>query len=682
LVTDSGSRWINSSDLSIGLSAVANQVIITNNAVVQTWGNLAVGPGSVLRVSIDATNYLGGSFDNRSTNDISSDFSGSFIFNGGTSRTQAVEVGSILSGPGILNATNFFFGAFYIGDPVSGSNAFVQLVDNRTNQPSLAGNEVLAASNVTIATTSSVLDLNNRTGLVYNLVNIGTIQQTNSGNPPGVVAQLLVVNTFTNQGAVLVGNGSVLQFSNAFVNAAAGTVSLSAGGVLTNFLNGSVLTNVGTVQGNGILAAQLGNEGSVTATGGLLRLTGGFTNSADGTGPINAGLLRALGCELRIETAFTNIGQIAITNGIFTVTNATGGPLTLVNQAVLGGYGLFNAKLANAAGSFVSNDTGSLLIFQDDVEDEGTITAVNGSSLEFRRSISNASGGRINVINQSVASFQSVVTNASGATLSAGGQSLLQFNSGLTNIGTLAISGASTSIISGTLLLGSSGVITMATSNDTLFLRGDFLNGSLLTNSMNLRYGTIWFGGTNALTGASTFTNTFEIAGTNKFVTFAGFNNNMAIGTLNITNHIEFVNYINNLGGAGPSGTNEALYVDVLHLFNGATMRLSAVTVYVGSQFIYEDGNGTRTFSLGAGATINEFNKDGYGLVNVFMDNGGQIVFVPEPSGFVLLLLGGVGLVGLRRRRGLVTGAPWPAGAARPTDVLRRHPHQQSKEII
>jgi hypothetical protein len=94
-----------------------------------------------------------------------------------------------------------------------------------------------------------------------------------------------------------------------------------------------------------------------------------------------------------------------------------------------------------------------------------------------------------------------------------------------------------------------------------------------------------------------------------------------------------------------------AQYVDVLHLFNGATMKLSQLTVYVANQFIYEDSNGTKVLTGAAGDAITEANKDSFGLVNVFLESGGQIVFVPEPSTGALLGLGLAALAGWRRRR-------------------------------
>jgi len=68
-------------------------------------------------------------------------------------------------------------------------------------------------------------------------------------------------------------------------------------------------------------------------------------------------------------------------------------------------------------------------------------------------------------------------------------------------------------------------------------------------------------------------------------------------------------------------------------------------------QFIYEDGNGTKVLTGAQGDAITEANKDSYGLANVFLDGGGQIVFVPEPSTGMLMGLGLAALAGWRRRR-------------------------------
>jgi len=620
--------------------AVTN--VMSLNAGTGFFNNVTLAGNAVLTNSTGSLLALTGDLDNGSTNFALNNFAGTFRFQGGTARTQQVEVASAYAAP--MSATNFLFGTFQIGDPLSGSNAFVQLVDNRNNTAGI-GNELFAASNLIVALSGSALDWNNRSGFAYNLSNSGTMQWTNAGNPAGTVLRMDVVNTFTNQGTIVIGNGTALQFSNAFLNGPTwGILSLFNGGVLTNFAAGSVLTNAGTITGEGHVAPAVANNlgGSITATGGTLRLTAGLTSNAGGA--VNEGLLAALGAgaELNVAQAFTNTGIIQLNNATATFTAPR-----VDNAGQILGNGAFNAVLNNAAAGVVSNDgTGGTLTFNSAVSNAGNMVAINNSGLAFGQTVNNGLNGLIGAANGGTVIFNAAVTNAAGGLLGMRNQGTLIFNAGLTNNGTLGFDTAlnpSTAIITGTLLLGSSGTISMTHTNDTLVMRGDFVNGSMDTNGFNMRYGTMVFGGMSA-----TVTNTFEVASTNKGAVFSGFVNNMALGTLNITNHIEFVNNINNGGGLG---ANEALYVDVLHLFNGATLKLSQLTIYVGLEFIYEDGAGTKVLTGGQGYTINQDNKDSLGLANVFLDSGGQIVFVPEPSTSALVGLGPAALAIWQRRR-------------------------------
>ncbi|MBI5818327.1 MAG: autotransporter-associated beta strand repeat-containing protein [Verrucomicrobia bacterium] len=616
--------------------------VISLNAGTGLFNNVTLAGNAVLTNSAGSQLALTGNFDNGSTNFALNSFAGMFRFQGGIAKTQQVEVASAYAAP--MSATNFLFGTFQIGDPLSGSNAIVQLVDNRNNTVG-GGNELFAASNLIVALSGSILDWNNRSGFTYNLSNAGTMQWTNAGNPAGTVIRMDVVNTFTNLGTISIGNNTVLQFSNAFLNGANwGILALFNGGVLTNFAAGNVLTNAGTIHGDGVVSPAIANtaSGSVIATGGVLRLTGGLTNSVGAA--VNAGLLAVLGvsAQLNVEQAFTNFGTIQLNNSAATFTAPR-----VDNAGQILGNGVFNAVLNNAVTGVVSNDgTGGTLTFNSAVSNAGNMVALNDSSLAFVQAVNNVAGGLIAADNGGTVTFSAAVTNAAGGTLAIRNQSTLIFNAGLTNNGTIKFDAAlnpSTAIITGTLLLGSSGIITMTHTNDVLVMRGNFVNGSTDTNNFNMRHGTMVFGGTSP-----TLTNTFEVASTNKGYYFSGFQNNMALGTLNITNHIEFVNQINNGGGLG---TNECLYVDVLHLFNGATLKLSQLTVYVGVEFIYEDGNGTKVLTGSQGQAITEANKDSYGLANVFLDNGGQIVFVPEPTTGLLTGLGLATLVAWRRRR-------------------------------
>ena len=718
-------------------------IIVTNGGTLNVTGSttnngsITVDAGSSAQFDYTLTPYstniflgtirFAGDFVNQSVINTNNNFNGTFIFNGTSNpavvKTQQFEVASLPVGTNLIATTNFFVGTFQVGDPTTGSNGYVQLVDNYDNGwTNVPLNQILATSNLIIALSSSVLDWNNRSGFTYNLSNSGTMLWTNAGNPAGVFLRLDVVNTFTNMGTMKIGNGTVLQLSNEFLNASTGILNLFSGGVLTNFAVGGVLTNSGTIYGDGLVAPALSNGvgsvvtanagtlvlgggivnsvnygalgttnagtlainnatltntagatiglqggtftltgggasnvvnqgtisgfgthaavvdnqagASIIATGGVLNLTGGFNNNAGAA--INAGLLAAMGAsaQLNIAQAFTNVGTISLGNGTLTAPSVN-------NAGSILGYGTFNAALNNTGG-VTNNASGRTLTFIQPVNNNvgGAISALNNSSLAFNNALLNS--GSITVQDQSTAAFAGAVTNA--GTITVQNQSLLTFNAGLTNNGTLAYGPAvnpSTTIVNGSLTLGTGGIIAMGgLTNNTLVVQGNFVNNSTNNNSFNMASGVMTFGAAGSLA-----TNTFEVAGRNLGTNFAGFNNNFAVGTLNMTNAIRFVDYVNN-GGGGNS--NEVLYVDVLHLFNGATMKLSALTIYVGLNFIYEDSNGVKTFSSGV---INQANAASLGLLNATFDNGGEIVFVPEPSTYALMGLGLAGLAGWRRWR-------------------------------
>jgi len=308
-VTGAGSLLYAAVNVNVGSSTslvAGNQLLIEDGGKADIRGHLTVSTNSVLNNTLLGLLYLGGNMDVRSTNYAASDLSGRTVFNGG-GVTQLLEALSAFAVP--MSTTNFFFGRVEIGDAATASNAAVRLVDQRQNTSGI-GSERLAADSLIVALNNSVLDLNGLGVFANSLVNSGVIQQINAGG----VGRVDTVSTFTNQGTVAAAGGGFLQFSNAFINAAGALVRMQ-GGVLTNFVTAGALTNYGVIGGFGAVTPVLANEpqGMVVATGGVLRLVTGFTNS--GTGPVNGGLLAALGAgsELRVEQAFTNAGQIWVT---------------------------------------------------------------------------------------------------------------------------------------------------------------------------------------------------------------------------------------------------------------------------------------------------------------------------------------------------------------------------------
>ncbi|MBI5395855.1 MAG: autotransporter-associated beta strand repeat-containing protein, partial [Verrucomicrobia bacterium] len=165
VVTGAGSVLMSTGNFGVGwdTAAVGNQLSVNNGGAVFVGGNLSNTLNSMMNMA-GGSAWLAGHFDNLATNNQQNDFSGAFLFNGtsGASvRTQQVEIASVLKDVADMANTNFFFGTLQAGDPVSGSNAFVQLVDNRPNTAG-AGSELLAVSNLIVATINSVLDLNDK----------------------------------------------------------------------------------------------------------------------------------------------------------------------------------------------------------------------------------------------------------------------------------------------------------------------------------------------------------------------------------------------------------------------------------------------------------------------------------------------------------------------------------------
>ncbi|MFA6564785.1 MAG: autotransporter-associated beta strand repeat-containing protein, partial [Verrucomicrobiia bacterium] len=137
-ITGAGSRFWVGGDATLGESAASlvegNQMVLDSGATGVISGNLTVSTNSVLRNLGTAAFHLGGNFDNLSTNFAQNNFSGTFIFSGTSGaevRTQQVEVASARLALADMGTTNFAYGAFQVGDPLTGSNAYVQLADDR-----------------------------------------------------------------------------------------------------------------------------------------------------------------------------------------------------------------------------------------------------------------------------------------------------------------------------------------------------------------------------------------------------------------------------------------------------------------------------------------------------------------------------------------------------------------------
>ncbi|MBI5683511.1 MAG: autotransporter-associated beta strand repeat-containing protein, partial [Verrucomicrobia bacterium] len=361
--------------LNHGLITVTNGGSLTVNGSITNSGSILVDASSSAQfdytLAPDSRNLLlgtvrfAGDFDNQAIVAANNDFSGRLIFNGtsnpGAVVTQRFEVASLALDAIRIASNNFYVGTFQVGDPATGSNAYVRLADDYANGWSGAPySQILAASDL-IVTAGSTLDWNNRSGFASNLGNAGTMLWTNA-NPGGLVVGMNAVNTFMNQGVMQIGNGTVLQFSNAFRNGASGSMNLFNGGVLR--LAAGAVTNLGVISGDGVFDAALVNAGGVTNgnNGRALVFNQAVNNNAGGAmtardggtirfsnAVVNAGVMTAQNQGALVFTAglFDN-GTLTLNSGTVTVDRlyVTNGASSVVN---------FNSGTLNSGGSTVNN---------------------------------------------------------------------------------------------------------------------------------------------------------------------------------------------------------------------------------------------------------------------------------------------------------------------------------------
>jgi autotransporter-associated beta strand protein len=524
--TNYGSIFTTNGGLVLAAGIINNSIIIINNSTatynnIRNYGTITVTNGGSLTVHgiftnggsilVDASSsaqfdytltpystnwFLGtvrfaGDFVNQAVVAANNDFSGTLIFNGtsnpGAVVTQLFEVASQRLGAAEIASTNFFVGTFLAGDPATGSNGYVRLVDDYSNGWLGAPySQVLAASNL-LVTAGSTLDWNDRGGFAYNLGNSGTMLWTNAGSPAGLVVGMNVVNTFTNQGAMRIGNGTVVQFTNAFLNGLAGTVGLFNGGVLSNFATGGVLANAGTISGDGVVAAPVVNAvgGSIVATGGVLRLSGGVSN---------LGAIRLTNAtSVFTAPSVDNFGAIqgfgtfdAVLSNTGGVTNDNSGRTLTFSQAVTN----------NLGGSIMVQNQGTL-VFNAGLVDNGTLTLNSGTVTVSQLYVTNALG--------SVVNFSSGTLNSSGSTV--GNGSLFRVGNG-TSAANLHLVGGAHSFANGLFIntnasLTGTGAITGNISGAGIFAPGD--SAGIITDDGNL----------TLLGGASML---MELGGTNSWL--------------------------------------------------------------------------------------------------------------------------------------------------------------------
>jgi hypothetical protein len=444
--------------------------------------------------------------------------------------------------------------------------------------------------------------------------------------------------------SVNVSNGTLRLLSG--FQSQAGTITVRAGGLLD--VQGNDGTNTVNNSGTVRLLATAANTATITS-GSVTNLAGGAITGAgiwttdrlvnEVGGVITANIAGASVAGLRFDTGATvaNFGTLAVANGGTLIFGAASGTAIVTNA---GAIALIN-------GTFRSGDL---------TNTAGGVVRGSGIGTLTGRLI-NQVGGVVTSHNARLI-FNNVVTNAGTFKMF---NSIGTFNAAVVNSGAWIVD-PTTNVFHSTLTVTTSGSIS-ASAGDVFVFREDFINQSSQTLTWNTRstslnnftngvanLGAIFqFAGDGVttqqffhagltLTGgflglASTATETQMVS---SFGAVVGFNNNFALGTLELTNTI--LKLSDTFGTVSPDDAlTGGLFVKNLFLYQGAELIISNnMRVY----FINSNDWAT------AGATVTLLgNAELHQLIPE------SLAVVPEPSVLLFLLTGGAILAARRRRR-------------------------------
>ncbi|HEV2972555.1 MAG TPA: autotransporter-associated beta strand repeat-containing protein [Pirellulales bacterium] len=411
--------------------------------------------------------------------------SGTFTYNGGTFNGRLINAGTA-----IFNAD------FTAGNGME-NDANVSIPSGRTitlNGQGLdnEGTLTIAGGTLNLSTDASAANLNRgniniSVAVPFNLngarlTNLGTLN-VNGGLMSGTAALLTngpggtvsgpgtITSPFTNSGGLVAVTGGTLNITQPFPNS--GAIQLSA---ITAALGGGAINNTGTINGFGNLGNAVTNSGTGTIEpfGGILYLGGSLFNQAGGTIRIGTG-----NKLLVIPGLPTNGSLINLTGGTF---DNGGQPLNNLGQ--ISGYGTF------ATGGTGLDNNGSITFSGGVTTVNGPVTNENGKTIVvaynpaiFTGLVTNNGGGTFNIINTtavfaggSSGTFGGTFTNNANSAFSEGGSGILEADGAPTlgSASSLAVNDSSTlrfKATSGAATIGT-GVTAMVNNGATLELAG------------------------------------------------------------------------------------------------------------------------------------------------------------------------------------------------------------------
>jgi hypothetical protein len=258
---------------------------------------------------------------------------------------------------------------------------------------------------------------------------------------PGAINSPLV-----NAGGIYLDNGSLnvlLPFTNS------GSITLDHAAA---HLSGAPLNNTGIVQGRGFVSNNFSNGGTVDASGGVLTLSGAFSNGA-------GGLVRAQpGAKVVVLNGLAvNTGTIDLFGGAF---DNNGKPLA--NAGTISGHGTLLASSLTNAGTIALTAGDSDLFGPIDNSAAGKVIVTGGAAANFHHALTGAAGAEIRVSSNSAAVFLGPVTGPFTFT----GVGTKYFEAGASAVGPVAAGGA-------TIVQGAASLTADLVREQSLTVRGD-----------------------------------------------------------------------------------------------------------------------------------------------------------------------------------------------------------------
>ena len=461
-----------SADVALGTITIQNNGTVINNGILeaQNGGTLALnrnvignagshidaGAGStVLQNGITISGVVntsgGGNFtvSNSGANFLDGvAFTGSLDLASGTAQEQ-VKNGLVLNGAINLNSNSIL--AFEGNHTISGNGTIVLGATGGGNRVNVEAGDLVLGPNITIRGQNGTIGNQNFVGGAATLTNNGTI----SADVSGGTISLGINGLTTNNGVLEAKNGGTLLLNSNIAGTASGSINSGAGSTVVQ--NGITISGIINTTGGGTFTAS--NSGSnfldnVTLNGTLdlasgtaqeqvknglvingaininansiLAFEGNQTISGNGTIALGA---TGGGNRVNIEAGNLTLGANILIhgeNGTIGNQNFVGGP------AVVNNNGRISADVAG--GTIGLGITG---VFNNNA----TLEAKNGGTLQLNSAITNSGSGHIDAIGANSRVVQNGVTVSGGTINSTGGGVFAATNSGTNFLSNVNVAG-------------------------------------------------------------------------------------------------------------------------------------------------------------------------------------------------------------------------------------------------